>query len=136
MKSPLLGELQNLARKSIALEARRKAPAQQQLQLTYSVGDWVLCRTNWGGGASKSGAKLLGRIESATPIENAEGDVWLVRCYYSRDRKVRSPHAGVLRIGWQKHTEHRHVDRALNPAEIADLRRAGVIPPAGSAVLP
>jgi hypothetical protein len=137
VKSPLLRELQSLARKSVALEKREKAPPpQRQLQLTYSVGDWVLCRTRWGGGPSKSGAKLVARVESATRIEGADGELWVVRCYYSPDRKMRSAVPGVPLVGWGKHIEHRHIDRALNPAEIADLRRAGIIPPAGSAVLP
>lgn len=108
--------------------AKQKAPAkakqQQQLQLTYSVGDWVFVRVSW-----SSRARFLARVESATPIEGAAGDVWLVRCYYSPDR-----HMSIR--GWAKHLEHRHVDCALNPAQIAEHRKAGIIPAAGSSVLP
>lgn len=128
--------LQDLARKSEELEKRRK----QQLELgddpsfgpTYSVGDWVFCTTRWG-----KAPRLLARVESATPIESVNGDLWCVRCYYSKQRKAR-PFKGPIppQLGWSKHVEHRHIDRALNPAEIADLRNNGIIPHAGSAVLP
>ena len=101
---------------------------QQQLQLTYSVGDWVWVKAAW----SKR-RHLLARIESATPIESADGDLWCVRAYYSRWREQAKPASAG---GWSKGLEHRLVDRALNPAEIADLRRQGTIPPAGSSVLP
>lgn len=114
--------------------AASKPPKQTQLQLTYSVGDWVFAKTNWG-----KLPRLLARIESATPIATANGDCWLVRVYYSRNRKALSaPSRRKVApiVGWSPILEHRHIDRALNPAEIVDMRNAGIIPPAGSAVLP
>ena len=111
-------------------EATAARPKQQQLQLTYSVGDWVFAKTNWG-----KLPRLLARVESAIPIETAAGDAWLVRVYYSKNRKARPPKRPRGVVGWSKVLEHRHIDRALNPAEIADHRNAGIIPPAGSTVL-
>jgi len=100
------------------------AKGQQQLQLTYSVGDWV-----WVKAHGNNLRQMLARIESATPIAGDGGEVHFVRCYYS-------PNKRAARAGWAAQGEHRKVIAALNPGEVANLRRQGIIPPAGSEVLP
>jgi hypothetical protein len=103
--------------------AKRKgapAPKQQQLALTYSVGDWVWAKSGW-----TPRQKLPARIESAQSIRTELGEVWLVRCYYS-------PKKRIAKHGWSKTSEHRRVECALNQAEIVHLRQVGIIPPAGS----
>lgn len=115
--------LHELVAKSVALEARRKA--QQQLALTYSVGDWVWAKAN-----GHNHRRILARVESTESIRTELGEAWLVRCYYSAQKRV-------ARSGWSTSMEHRRVEGALNPAEVSDLRKAGIIPPAGgSQVLP
>jgi hypothetical protein len=112
------------------VNAAKKTPApakakQTELALTYSVGDWV-----WGkAGGPNNPRRLLARIESAQPIKTELGEAWLVRCYYSAERRIARP-------GWSTTVEHRRVDRALNAAEVAKLRNDSVIPHAGSEVLP
>jgi hypothetical protein len=108
----------------------QRPPAKQSvLALTYSVGDWVWVKLHSRRHATpkKPGEnirRMLARIESAQPLTSALGDAWLVRCYYtSYDRGLRG--------GWAATLEHRQIDRALNPKEVADLRNQGVIPVAG-----
>jgi len=128
VKSPLLTELQGLAKKSQALEKGKQAakPAKQgELALTYSVGDWVWAKAF----GPNNLRRFLGRIESAQPIKTEQGDVWLMRCYYTAAKRV-------ARAGWSTSIEHRRVERALNPTEVVKLRNDGVIPHAGSEVLP
>ncbi len=95
---------------------------QQQLSLTYSVGDWV-----WAKALGNNKRRILARVESAQPIPTADGDAWLVRCYYSAEKRI-------ARAGWGG-AEHRRVAEAVNVAEVVELRKRGIIPPAGS-VLP
>jgi hypothetical protein len=91
--------------------------------LSFSVGDWV-----WAKCHGKSNPRLfLARIESVTPIRAANRDLWLVRCYRSADGAV---HFYASARGWQR-AEHREVTRALNAKEVADHRKAGVIPELG-----
>lgn len=113
-------------------------PKQTELALTYSVGDWVWAK--WHG---RTSANHVARIESAQPVKFLGGEAWLVRCYYSPHKRVararagasgltgRIPKTGTARGGWSAAIEHRQIERALNPAEVADLRNAGVIPVAG-----
>jgi hypothetical protein len=94
--------------------------------LSYSVGDWV-----WAKCHGKSNPRVfLARIESATPIRAANRDRWLVRCYRSADGAV---HFYAAARGWQR-AEHREVSHPLNAKEVAEHRKAGVIPPLGKAL--
>lgn len=81
---------------------------------TYSVGDYVYT-------ASTSEKRpQLARIESAHPLHSSTGTIWLVR--------IR------MRSGWCSGQIHRHIERALNPAEVARSRKLGLIPPVGEAL--
>jgi hypothetical protein len=105
----------------------KPATRQHQLSLTYSVGDWV-----WAKSAGHNARRILARVESASPIAGTGyGDVWLVRCYYSANKRIARPGSG-----WSAVSEHRPIVSSLNASEVANLRNAGVIPPAGSQVLP
>jgi hypothetical protein len=100
-------------------------PKQTELALTYSVGDWVWCK----GAGPNNQRRLLARVESVQSIRTAFGEAWPVRCYYTAEKRVARP-------GWSKTIEHRRIERALNAAEVVKLRNDGVIPHAGSEVLP
>jgi hypothetical protein len=94
-------------------------PAQQQLALTYSVGEWVWAKAN-----GHNNRRILARIESTQSLRTELGEAWLVRCYYSAQKRI-------ARSGWSTSMEHRRVESRLNSAEVADLEKGGIIPAGG-----
>jgi hypothetical protein len=83
--------------------------AQQELELAYSVGDYVWVRFNFKD-------RALARIDSARPLRLVRGEVWLVRVHYPQ--------------GWGA-VEHRRVIGVLTPLEISARRTLGTIPKLG-----
>jgi hypothetical protein len=83
--------------------------AQQELGLSYSVGDYVWVKDD-------HADRLLARIDSARPLRLLRGEVWLVRVKYP--------------TRWGT-VEHRRVVGVLTPMEIAARRTLGTIPAQG-----
>jgi len=92
--------------------------------IACAVGDFV-----WAKSKGKNLRVILARVESLEPVPGFDGWRW-IRCYHSTEkRKVRT---GRKRAGgWSTERVARPIVDALTPAEIANLRKQGVIPADG-----